>query len=1101
MKRKLLCVAALFVAFPVLLSAQRGSLQGTVTDDDGPVAGARIEIVGTTRGAVTTVNGTYIITGLRAGTTTIRISSLGKQTVETEIAISINSTATFDVKLEDEVGEDGEIVRIVETRIKRVNADVSGKVDQIDGTDLQESTTTTLSAGIIRESTSVNSSGGGMGIRGGRANEASLKRDGIEISDPVIGGTGNTSLARTPDVSPYAVDYAEVTSSGFDADYGNVLSGVVNTVTKTGKNNKYEGAFNFRTPLPFLYGSSEPITVKIAGTDRDTTLPGYQIQSSNTRIYDFAIGGPIPIVKNSAGQNALTFFLSGRLNTVEYGGNSYEVYDMSEEYAAARAEKAREVWGFALDPLNTGQVEGQEQLVRNVNAKLKYDIADGMFLELGGEIGLTSTENGGWGYAYRFDNPVFRREEGGQVFFDTVRSLLEKDVQATDDNTIINRITAKFYKQLTDRSYFELLGGYVVNNFEIGKKDETKDYGIFDVYDIPNPEDRYTVESDRLIDGDNGAIDTYELPQEERLLNQFLGETTSLNARNLLTGFFEGPDGPGASRNPYGTIDQTFATHGNTRSLEVRETSWVTLEGKYASTFKLGDQSGDGSNAIETNLRAGFDFSYYTLRRHNNSLPWDQNPFFDVYGFESTYFNSKDTTGRLTEFLAQPYHPYHGSFWAQTKFKYKNSIVISPGLRFDFFNPNTQKPPVTRQGPDEIIGSLDTLGDASMKFQVSPRLGISYPITDRSNFRVNFAMMFDMPVLNILYDNAYGDAQRGNQLFGNPDIEPEKVVVYDLGYEARIGNDYSVDVTAFYRDIFNQSGVTYIPAVPSPYIVYTVQEYGNVRGLELSLRRDRKDNVFGRINYTLQRAAGTASSPSSNYGALTGSPDPYTGELPNNPLTEFPLSYDQTHSFNGTFGVYWNNNDGPTLGSLHILENTEISVTTLFGSGLPYTATNTRDQQVGEFNANRFPSQFNTEGQIRRSFMMKDIFGESAGNLRVTFYVQVYNILNNTDPISYYTTTGSPDNDGTTLNRLIGEFPATQYYDRIIEERPETYDSRQYDSYGDRYYNPYADANLDGVVTQLEKYEGYQRLVATIQSRRGNYATPRTITAGVTIQF
>lgn len=1098
MKRKLLCVAALLLAFPVLLSAQTGSLEGKVTDDGGPVPGARIEIVGTSRGAVTTTDGTYFIAGLRAGTNTVRVSSLGKQTVEQTITISIGVTATLNVELKDEGGKEEVVVKTA-SRIQRIDANQTGKVSQVSGVDIQNSTVTTLNGNLLRES-SVNGSGGGFGIRGGRANEASIRRDGIEISDPVSGGTGNTGLTRTPDVSPYAVDYAEVAASGFEADYGNVLSGVVSTVTRTGRNDRYEGAFNFRTPLPFLYGSSDPITVKIAGTDQDTTLPGYQVQSSLSRIYDFAFGGPIPIVKNSAGKNALTFFLSGRLNTVEYGGASYDVYDMSEEYAAARAEKARQVWGYALDPLNTGQVEGQEQMVRNVTAKLKYDVANGAFLELGGEIGLTSTENGGWGYAYRFDNPVFRREENGQVLFDTVRSLVEKDVQATDDNTIINRITAKFFNQLTDRSFFEILGGYVVNNYEIGKKDETKDYGIFDVYDIPNPEDRYTVESDRLVDGDNGAIDTYELPQEERILNQFLGETTSLNARNLITGFFEGPESPGASRNPYGTIDQTFATHGNTRSLEIRESSWFTLQGKYETNFLLGDQTGDGSNAVQTNLRTGFDFSYYTLRRHQNSLPWDQNPFFDVYGFESTYFNSKDTTGRLTDFLAQPYHPFHGSLWAQTKFRYK-TIVLSPGLRFDFFNPNTQKPPVTRQGPDEVIGSLDTLGDASMKFQVSPRLGISYPITDRSNFRVNFAMMFDMPEMQLLYDNAYGDAQRGNQLFGNPDIEPQKVVVYDLGYEAQVAEDYYVDVSAFYRDIFNQSGVTYIPAIPSPYIVYTVQEYGNVRGLEITLNRERKDNVYGRLNYTLQRAVGTASSPSSNYGALIGSPDPYTGELPTNPLTEFPLSYDQTHSFNATFGAYWNENDGPTIGGLHFLENTDISITALFGSGLPYTATNTRGQQVGEFNANRFPSQFNTEGQIRRTFNLKDIFGESVGNLRATIYVQVYNILNNTGPVSYFTTTGSPDDNGTSYARGIGEFTATEYYDRIIEGRPETYDARQYDSFGDRFYNPYADANLDGVVTQLEKYEGYQRLIATIQSRRGNYATPRTFSAGVTIQF
>ncbi|MGE3802978.1 MAG: TonB-dependent receptor, partial [Candidatus Kapaibacterium sp.] len=387
---------------------------------------------------------------------------------------------------------------------------------------------------------------------------------------------------------------------------------------------------------------------------------------------------------------------------------------------------------------------------------------------------------------------------------------------------------------------------------------------------------------------------------------------------------------------------------------------------------------------------------------------------------------------------------------------------------------------------------------------VSPRLGISYPITDNSNFRVNFAMMFKMPEMRILYDNAYGFAARGNQIFGNPDIDPQKVIIYDLGYEASINNNFFVDISAFYRDIFNQSGVTYIPAVPASYVIQTVQEYGNVRGLEATLEMRPSgpdDHISARLNYTLQRAAGTASSPTSNYGTLIGAPDPYTGEKRDNPLTEFPLSYDQTHSFNGTISFFWQNDQGPTLGGLHVLENTNISLTALLGTGGPYTRVNTRGEQVGEFNANRFPSSFNSEARLGRTIFLSDIFGESFGNTNLELYVTVSNVFNTTGPVSYYTTTGNPDQNGTSLNRGIGEFPATPYFDKEDPNRPETYGTGQFDRFGTRYYNPYADLNLDGVVTQSEKYAGYQRLVATIQSLRGNYDQPRTFSFGARLRF
>ena len=67
--------------------------------------------------------------------------------------------------------------------------------------------------------------------------------------------------------------------------------------------------------------------------------------------------------------------------------------------------------------------------------------------------------------------------------------------------------------------------------------------------------------------------------------------------------------------------------------------------------------------------------------------------------------------------------------------------------------------------------------------------------------------------------------------------------------------------------------------------------------------------------------------------------------------------------------------------------------------------------------------------------------------------------------------------------------------------RAETNDATQFDLYGHRYYNVYSDANLDGIVTQAEKYAGYQRFVATIQSLRSTYQYPRTVNVGFKIRF
>ena len=1095
MKRILLCIAAVFIAVPVVLSAQdRGSISGRVIDEAGEgIPGVTVRVVGTSWGTATKIDGTFRIDGVTGGEYTVRIEPIGSSPMEQAVSVSIGVDSRIEFQVEESEGVIGEVVVVEGSKTRIIDAQKTGAGQEKTRDDLLRQSPTTINGGIGRNA-SVSTVGGGIGIRGGRPNEASIRRDGFEISDPVSGGAGPVGIGLFPDVSILGVERVSILSSGFEAEYGDVLSGVANTITRSGRNNRFEGIFAYRTNLPFLYGSSQPITVKIAGTDLDTTLPGYKLQSSGSKIYEFGVGGFIPGLKNNYDVNALTFFLSGRYNHIPRSGG-FNISDMSEEYAAARSQLALDTWGYALTPQNLGQFD-RETMVRNVNLKLKYDFLAGPglgYIELGGELGATSSENDGWGNFYQRDHPVFARNENGTVVYDTNTALVEGKMQATDDNTLINRYTVRLFKNLGDGgSYLDIQGGYVSNFFEVGKKDESQDYGPFSLYDIPDIVDSANLElynsgSQTIKMEPNAAIDRYEQPQNAE------GDYV----RNPLTGLYEGPESPGSSRNPYGTIDLNFPTHGNSRSLEVRNSETYTFKGAYESNFLIGSNAVATEN-VGTKIRAGVEFAQYSLQRHSNSQGWESNPFNDVYGYRSPYI--KDTTLEgLLDFIAEPFTPFKGAVWAHTKFNYK-TIVFSPGLRFDFFNPNTLNAPFNRQTLSQLAASLDSVGDASMKFQVSPRIGISYPITDRSNFRVNFAMMFKMPEMSILFDNAYGDAQRGNQLFGNPDIKPQKVIIYDLGYEAEVMDNFYVDVSAFYRDIFNQTGVTFIPAVPSPYILNTVQEYGNVRGLELTLTRARVDHISGSLNYTLQRAVGTASSPSSNYGSI-GSIDPYTGESRDNPLTEFPLSYDQTHKFNATITAFWNDGEGPTLGGIHLLENTDLSFTVLYGSGTPFTRVNTRGLQIGEFNANRFPSQSNTEARISRMFLLKDIIGDAGGEMGLEVYIDIFNVLNTTGPVSYYTTTGNPDQNGTSLNRGIGEFPAVPYFAERVESRPETYSSQQFDAFGTRLYNPYADVNLDGVVTQGEKYSGYQRLVATLQSFRNNYDQPRTVALGLRLRF
>jgi hypothetical protein len=271
--------------------------------------------------------------------------------------------------------------------------------------------------------------------------------------------------------------------------------------------------------------------------------------------------------------------------------------------------------------------------------------------------------------------------------------------------------------------------------------------------------------------------------------------------------------------------------------------------------------------------------------------------------------------------------------------------------------------------------------------------------------------------------------------------------------------------------------------------------------MEITLRRRLVDNITGSINYSLQRAVGTASNPGANYAQLIAGADPYTGEQRTVPLTEYPLSYDQTHSIKGTVSLVWQDDEGPSIGGLKLLENTDITFTATYGTGLPYTRFNNRGEQIGEYNAERQPSAVGSELHFERGFRLADLIGESVGNLEVALFADVTNVLNLTSALGLYSTSGSPDNNMTSMNRLIGDFPSQPYFRDTVEGRTETFAANQYDRYGQRLYNPYTDTNLDGVVTQEERYEGYQRYIATLQTLQGNYQRPRTVAVGVKVRF
>ncbi len=387
----------------------------------------------------------------------------------------------------------------------------------------------------------------------------------------------------------------------------------------------------------------------------------------------------------------------------------------------------------------------------------------------------------------------------------------------------------------------------------------------------------------------------------------------------------------------------------------------------------------------------------------------------------SSAFNSFDGVEPLTV-----------SAYAQDKVEFDN-FIVNAGLRLDYFDARAQTPAdpsdpnifnplkltnrfrdtngdgvITRdeEREDNALTVEDRQAywyeDTEAKLQLSPRLGLAYPITDDGVIHFSFGLFFQIPTFNNLFDQfGYKIPALSGQYgpFGNPDLDAQKTTMYEIGFKQGFG-DFVLDVTGYYRDVRSWvSTSTLIPTTLSGvnYVVYANRDYANTRGLTLSLSRNFQGNLGFDMSYTFQVVEGSNSNPAEEFFALQGNAQPK--------LALLPLDWDQRHKLAGA--IY--SGMGGWNGSLRFRVE----------DGFPYTPSFAQAALVGndvqpEFpsNSRRMPSALEIDLNLAREFTL--------GRTRPRLFIEVYNLLDTRNVAAVYGDTGKPD---VTLDQLkTGDF-------------------------------------------------------------------------------
>jgi outer membrane receptor protein involved in Fe transport len=434
-----------------------------------------------------------------------------------------------------------------------------------------------------------------------------------------------------------------------------------------------------------------------------------------------------------------------------------------------------------------------------------------------------------------------------------------------------------------------------------------------------------------------------------------------------------------------------------------------------------------------------FDLTSQISKRHQIKtgleLKWDQ-----VFMEDITLIPATDAQGQqIQPFQPQirpstePSHdlierkPFTFAAYLQDKIEYE-SLVINVGLRFDMFNPKGRVP-VDLSDPninspfklrnlfrdtnsDGVIGLEEQTVDnqltlaereaywyrnTSTKTQLSPRLGVAYPITERGVIHFSYGIFRQTPDYEQLYrgdelkvTQAAGlQGGKGGSGFGNPDLKPQRTTMYEIGLQQQLSDNIGADLTLYYRDI--RDWISTGPAIDAAiagvsYARRINRDFANVFGITMAFSKRFADHYSFDIDYTFQIAEGTNSNPDAEFFAQRDNDEP-TKQLT-------PLDWDQAHSANATFFV------GSNDWGISLIER--------FNSGQPYTPEIIQFGRTGEDitfglqeNSRRKPTLFTLDLTAFKDF--------NFSGYRVKLFAKMFNVLDAKNPDSVFGDSGLAD--------------------------------------------------------------------------------------------
>ncbi len=909
-----LAAVTLGVGAVPLLAQGTGKIEGRVRDQAGaPIVNAQILIVGTAFNSETNPQGYYFINNVPAGTISVRAAFIGYKSTQVDgVRVLGGQTGTVDIQLEQTPVEIEEITVVTQTQPLVPRDEVTSKqridgvftdnlpVDRLNGV-------LALQPGVVASPTANT-----ISIRGGRTDEAVTYVDGVPVSPGFRGFGFVTSAGTEIGVGTNALEEASVTTGSSSAEFGNAQSGIVALQTRAG-GAEYTGNLGYETDEPF----------GVTG--------GYGFNR-----FQGSVGGPL--------WRNLSFFVSGALEGQKSIATGFDA-DQAPLFVQAGVDTVVSVPSAIGDPTS----DTTEVPVFN-HAMFRGDCD-----------AFSSSTNEDIANNYGVDCQGIRSPWSARTTYNLQSKL--SYTYGTGSRLALTALASQFQGRTFQQN--RPTTGTIVTLANLYNPDGLLAFRNWSRNLTLNWTQNLSKSAERAL-----ALETYLSYQEDRTLQGPMTRESEQSTRDPFGGFLIGPidhlfDFDNFPLNDELINNFLLNTAGSRRTpLNLENPAQYAADDVFRNNpyalYNRGSSGGDlqfFENGMAGNT--GTRLSMYKERRYigKANLDWQVDRFNRVkIGGEFTRYEIGAYSHLLDQqIFAEAYleKPVRWNAFVEDRLDL-GDVVLVGGVRYDYYDSRASRPagfPVISSHPVFVQFGADSFfndpnlwrRDQSHDY-ISPHVQVSFPVTDRTNFRLSYAHQVQVPDFALVLNSKNTDVNLSNTntVFGS-DLDFGKTITFEFGIRHAFSDDMVLDLAAYNKDnLSNAAGrlVSFFDPTSGSNAnarMITNADFGNTRGIDVRLDR-RFGNLFnGTLAYTFQEAKNTGSDPETyiDFGsrvlnALSGGNQPP-------PQAILPTDFSRPHTLAAAASINFPNdwNQGTGIGT--ILENVGLFATFRYASGTPYT--------------------------------------------------------------------------------------------------------------------------------------------------------------------